>query len=319
MVNAVLDVAPLGEQLPFGATVYGLTRGDLRDEAVRRALLDLWIETGVLLFRGGETTSEMHVELSRCFGELEPHPFPESTEPGFPDLVKIKYYPEDGTYYDVAGEERGGWLPWHSDLIYTDRINRGGILRPVQLPQSLGMTGFIDQIGAWERLPASLKEKIESLHVVYSVDMDFSRQLFSHPGNVRCIRMARSGTAIARRMWTYPRVVHPVVFTQGETGRKVLNVSPGFAEGIFEMGGPDGDALLREVIAHCTDPATAYFHDWREHDMVLWDNWRVLHCATGIPPDQTRVMQRTTICGDYALGRKLDGAAQGWVEPDFDV
>jgi taurine dioxygenase len=52
---------------------------------------------------------------------------------------------------------------------------------------------------------------------------------------------------------------------------------------------------------------------------VLWDNWRVLQCATGVPPDQTRVMQRTTIRGDYALGRKLDGAAQGMVSPDFDV
>lgn len=315
MAIALLDIAPLGEGVPFGAKVSGLTRAQLQDEAVRRALVDLWIDRGVILFRGGEATSEMHVELSRCFGEIEPHPFPESSEPGFPDLVKIKYYPDDGTYYDVGGEERGGWLPWHSDLIYTDRINRGGILRPVQLPQSLGMTGFIDQIGAWERLPAALKQQIEGLHIVYSVDMDFSRQLFAHDGNLRCIRMAKSGLAIARRMWTYPRVVHPMVFTQAETGRKVLNVSPGFAEGILELGGPDGDALLREVIAHCTDPATAWFHDWRDGDMVLWDNWRVLHCATGVPPDQTRVMQRTTIRGDYALGRKLDGAAR----PDFDV
>ncbi len=319
MANAVLDIAPPGDGIPFGAMVSGLTRVQLQDEPVRRALIDLWIEQGVILFCGGELTSDMHVELSRCFGELEPHPFPEATEPGFPDLVKIKFYPEDGTYYDVGGEQRGGWLPWHSDLIYTDRINRGGILRPVQLPQSLGMTGFIDQIAAWERLPVRLKDKIEGLHVVYAVDMDFSRQLFAHDGNVRCLRMATSGAAIARRMWTYPRVIHPMVFEQAETGRKVLNVSPGFAQGILEMGGPEGDALLREVIAHCTDPAAAWFHDWREGDMVLWDNWRVLHCATGVPPDQTRVMQRTTIRGDYALGRKLDGAAQGMVAPDFDV
>ena len=319
MANVVLDIAPPGDGIPFGAMVSGLTRVQLQDESVRRALIDLWIEQGVILFRGGEVTSDMHVALSRCFGELEPHPFPEATEPGFPDLVKIKFYPEDGTYYDVGGEQRGGWLPWHSDLIYTDRINRGGILRPLQLPQSLGKTGFIDQIAAWERLPARLKDKIEGLTVVYAVDMDFSRQLFAHDGNVRCLRMATSGAAIARRMWTYPRVIHPMVFEQAETGRKVLNVSPGFAQGILEMGGPEGDALLREVIAHCTDPASAWFHDWREGDMVLWDNWRVLHCATGVPPDQTRVMQRTTIRGDYALGRKLDGAAPGMAAPDFDV
>ena len=310
-----LDIAPLGLDQTFGAMVSGLRREQLSDPAIRKALFDLWIDKGVILFRG-DTSAEMHVELSRCFGELEPHPFPETTEADNPELVKIKYYPEDGTYYDIGGGElRGGWLPWHSDLIYTDRVNRGGILRPVQLPASLGHTGFIDQISAWDRLPQSLKERIKGLHVVYVVDMDFSRQLFAHDGNLRCIRMAKSGTAIARRMWTYPRVLHPMVFTQAETGRKVLNVSPGFAEGILEMGGPDGDALLREVIAHCTDPATAYIHQWRDDDMVLWDNWRVLHSATGVPPDQTRVMQRTTIKGDYALGRKLTSDAGA----DFDV
>jgi taurine dioxygenase len=313
--TALLDAAPLAEGLPFGATVSGLTRESLRDEAVRKALFDLWIDKGVLLFRGGDASPAMHVELSRCFGELEPHPFPESTEADNPELVKIKYYPDDGTCYDVAGEQRGGWLPWHSDLIYTDRINRGGILRPVQLPSRLGTTGFIDQIAAYERLPQSLKDRIETFHVVYVVDMDFSRQGFSHDGNVRCLRMAKSGTAIARRMWTYPRVRHPMVFTQAETGRKVLNVSPGFAEGIYEMGGPDGDALLREVLSCCTDDAGAYVHQWRQDDMVLWDNWRVLHCASGVEPGETRVMQRTTIKGDYALGRKLTSDAGA----DFDV
>jgi taurine dioxygenase len=308
------DVGPLAEGLPFGATVSGLTRFHLRQGEVRRALFDLWIDKGVILFRG-EANSDMHVELSRCFGELEPHPFPEAAEPGHPELVKIKYYPEDGTCYDLGGEQRGGWLPWHSDLIYTARINRGGILRPVQLPQSLGLTGFIDQIAAWERLPAALRERIEGLHVVYTVDMDMSRHRFAHDGSVKCLRIASSGAAIARRMYSYPRVLHPIVFTQAETGRKVLNVSPGFADGIFELGGPEGDALLREVIAHCTEPAAAYHHDWRESDMVLWDNWRVLHCGSGVPPDQTRVMQRTTIAGDYGLGRRLDGKA----DAEFDV
>jgi taurine dioxygenase len=39
--------------------------------------------------------------------------------------------------------------------------------------------------------------------------------------------------------------------------------------------------------------------------MVLWDNWRMLHSAEGVDPQATRWMRRTTIGGDYALGRKL--------------
>ncbi len=298
-------VSVLSDGLPFGATVAGLTREHLESAEVRRRLNAFWIEKGVLLFRGGESSQEMQLELSRCFGTLEPHLFPESRQEGFPDLVKIKFYPEDGSYYEVNGEMRGGWLPWHCDLMYTHRINRGGILRPAQLPSSGGETGFIDQIAAYDRLPADLRDQIEGLHVVYQVEIDMSAQPFTNHGEVRLVRMAASGSNIEKRKFSYPRVIHPMVYTQIETGRKILNISPGFALGIYEDGTAKGDALLREVIEICTEPAVAYFHMWQEDDMVLWDNWRTLHCAKGVPPAQTRVMERTTIAGDYALGRPL--------------
>ena len=38
--------------------------------------------------------------------------------------------------------------------------------------------------------------------------------------------------------------------------------------------------------------------------------------AAGIDPDDTRLMERTTIHGDYALGRALDGSAD---LPRFDA
>ena len=319
MMASVADtfqVAPLSSDLPFGATVIGLTQARLDQPEIRRELNNLWVEHGVLLFRGGESSQDMHLALSRCFGPLEPHLFPESRQEGYPDLVKIKYYPDDGSCYEVNGELRGGWLPWHCDLMYTHRINHGGILRPVQLPQSGGETGFIDQIAAYERLPQALRERIEGLHVVYHVDVDMGLQPFVNQGPARLIRMAASGTKIEKRKFTYPRVIHPIVYTQAETGRKILNVSPGFALGIYEDGTAAGDALLRELIDICTDPDKAYFHHWQADDMVLWDNWRTLHSARGVPPDQTRVMERTTIAGDYALGRPL--GLEGPVV-DFDV
>ena len=41
--------------------------------------------------------------------------------------------------------------------------------------------------------------------------------------------------------------------------------------------------------------------------MVLWDNWRMMHSANGVAIDDRRSMQRTTIAGDYALGRTEGG------------
>jgi hypothetical protein len=69
------------------------------------------------------------------------------------------------------------------------------------------------------------------------------------------------------------------------------------------MENEEGDALLREVIDHVLRPELMYFHDWQPDDMVLWDNWRMLHCSTGVAPGEVRIMRRTTIVGDYGLGR----------------
>jgi len=53
-----------------------------------------------------------------------------------------------------------------------------------------------------------------------------------------------------------------------------------------------------------TRPDLAYIHQWQEDDMVLWDNWRMLHSAREYHRVERRRMRRTTIAGDYALGRR---------------
>jgi len=40
--------------------------------------------------------------------------------------------------------------------------------------------------------------------------------------------------------------------------------------------------------------------------MILWDNWRAMHCARGTPPGTKRLIHRTTIAGGVALGRQLE-------------
>lgn len=299
------EVSPLSDGLPFGAVVSGLTLPMLADETVRKALYDLWIDKGVVLFRGCEDTEEMQMELSSCFGQNEEHLFPSVRSEGNSALTNIKFYPNDGALYEVQGEQRGGWLPWHSDLVYSSAINHGGILRPKIIPPRFGKTGFLCQIAAYERLPQSLRDRIEGLHVVYEIHIDFTELRFANIEGVKFLRMAESGLAIERKRFTYPRVIHPMVYEQEITGRKVLNVSPGFAEGIYEDGSHAGDDLLREVCSYCMDPDLAYYHDWQMGDMMLWDNWRVLHCAEGTHPEDTRLMLRTTIAGDYARGRPL--------------
>ena len=98
-------------------------------------------------------------------------------------------------------------------------------------------------------------------------------------------------------------MLHPLVYEQAETGRKVLNISPWFVLGIAGMAEAESDDLLQEITGYATDPRYAYWHRWQLGEMVLWDNWRMLHCAAGCAPDEIRWMERTTIAGDYGLGR----------------
>ena len=88
----------------------------------------------------------------------------------------------------------------------------------------------------------------------------------------------------------------------------MLHVSPWFAHRIVGHDDAGGRALLEEVIAHCTDPALAYFHHWEADDYVIWDNWRMMHCATGVPVGERRHLQRVGIAGDYGFGR-MEAAA----------
>jgi taurine dioxygenase len=299
------DVAPLPGQDSFGAVVTGLEIDAIEDAAVRKALNDLWIDKGLIVFRGVEGI-DAQVRLSAVFGQPVEHYLKDTLwKPAHPLLTDIEYddTTNEGDLYEIDGKLVGAWLPWHSDAAYAAEINHGGILRPVALPAGDGgRTGFIDQIAAYAALPEPLKARIEHLDVLYNYDTDSSQAKFGLRAD-RLVRLSAKMDMARRHRTVSARSIHPLVYTQPETGRKVLNISPWWADAIVGMENAEGDALLREVIDHCSDPVRAYFHTWSLDDMVLWDNWRLIHCATGVPAGSRRHMHRTTIVGDYGLGR----------------
>src|SRR4051812_8778891 len=167
MTTAKFQVEPLRDDLPYGAVVRDLDPVNA-DEPTKQALRELWISEGLVVFKGldGERT---HIALSEIFGPGIEHPAKEVRKE-YPGLVDVVYDPDGGFIVEVDGELRGKPYPWHSDLVYSAKINHGGILRPVSLTSHWGETGFIDQISAYDSLSPALKEKIDGLHVVYKYD-----------------------------------------------------------------------------------------------------------------------------------------------------
>ena len=85
----------------------------------------------------------------------------------------------------------------------------------------------------------------------------------------------------AQRLATRERLFHEAVAEFKQTG----------------VGPADVGVIVEAARGLC------YFHTWNATDMVIWDNWRVLHSVSGSPPESGRCMHRTTIAGDYGLGR----------------
>lgn len=298
-------VSPLSEGLGLGVCVTELCAADIGKDDIRKQLCDLWLDRGVILFRGLPDDPETQIALSRVFGEPAVHPLKQATGQGvIQELADIFYRPDRGDIVRFEdGQRLGAWLPWHFDLAYVDSINHGGILRPVQLPATGGATGFIDGLDVYNRLPSALKAEIDDAYVVYIFDGDLAGLRYGRTPGIVLERMNVGSMESMKFMANKPPVAHPLVYAQPGSGRKVLNFSPWFSVGIEGMNQAEADRILHAVTEHLVDERFAYFHEWRQGDMVLWDNWRIVHSARGIPLDQSRHMQRTTISGDYGLGR----------------
>lgn len=95
-------------------------------------------------------------------------------------------------------------------------------------------------------------------------------------------------------------MTHPI------SGMKVLGIVEQFLDRVVTphkvgLSNDESIDLLKRLVAHTRDPQFHYFHQWQVGDMVLWDNWRAMHCTTGTPPGVRRRINRTTIEGKHTL------------------
>jgi taurine dioxygenase len=310
---ATIDTAPLIPGRDFGARVTGLEFEQLADPEVAAELNALFERAGMVVFADVEPSARMHVALSNVFGPMKDHPsaaVPRVDQDGMPGVIDMVAAPEEGAGIEVGGTPLASWLPWHFDHAYNNELNRAGVLRAIEIPAEGGRTGFVDGIELYQALDPELREAISGRNVVYRMNVIMDNLRFGRPAGYRVLDEREHSIAVMKEAEGVPRAVHPAVWTRAD-GRPVLHVSPWMAEGI--EGGEDdaGDALLHAVAEAIFAKAEslAYWHDWSTTDMLIWDNWRVLHAVSGHPAKYRRRMQRTTIRGDYGLGYFEGGAS----------
>jgi taurine dioxygenase len=308
-----LDITPLIAGREFGARVRGITEDETRDPALRRAINDLFEAKGMIVFEDVEPSARMHVALSDIFGSLKDHPskaVPRVDQDAMPGVIDMTAKPWPEARIHIHGRDITQWLPWHFDHAYNNELNRAGVLRAIDIPPEDGLTGFADGIELYNALPADLRARVDGRNILYRMNVIMADFHFGAPEDYRVIAENPVADAVMKEAEGVPRAVHPAVWTRA-SGEKVLHVSPWMAEGIEGDETPEGNALLEAVSRAIFDNARTlgYWHRWKPTDMVIWDNWRVLHAVSGHDPQYGRRMQRTTIKGDYGLGYFEGGAS----------
>ena len=297
-----ITVTPLQDGLPFGARIAGVTREVLADPETRQQLNEIFEDRGVIVFTDVEPTAKMQVLISEVFGPLKDHPVkivPRLDQDTMPGVITIAA-DKKGSIVEIDGKALETWQPWHFDHTYNNELNRAGVLRAEIIAPEGGQTAFSDGVDIYRRMDPAIRAKAEGLNAIYTLDMHYERQKWGLPKSFREIQT--KDDAILEIAKTFPRAIHPAVWTRA-TGEKVMHLTPYGCRGFEGMENPEGDALFGEIWAEVECALVPYYHQWHYGEMVIWDNWRVLHQACGCDPKYDRVVHRTTIKGDYGLGR----------------
>ncbi|MFG2631794.1 TauD/TfdA dioxygenase family protein [Streptomyces sp. NPDC048473] len=219
-----------------------------------------------------------HADLrtaASCFGEVDTRTDRRYAVGGFPGLTAISNITEDGEHvgvYDGDNEEE-----WHADNSFKPQLTRATLLYSVITPEKGGETRFADTTRAYADLPEQMKQRINELRSVHSIEQLGALQSQASGGR----SSAASGSLAG-----HPEVEHPLVLQHPTTGARSLLLGSMVICGITGLTEEDSSGLLADLLQHATSPPYVYSHRWNQGDLVIWDNLATLHTAS--PCDSSR-------------------------------
>jgi len=250
---------------PLGAEIRGVDLSQPITESnasiIQRALLDHC----VIYFRGQTLSEQNQLDFTKLFGKPEVHRRAQTGDQ-LAGIFIVSNVVEKGRAIGSLGH---GEIDFHSDLAYMPKPGTISTLYAIEIPDNGGATSWASGYAAYDALDPSTKQQLTGKRVTHV-----------HP-----------------TVELNPEVItqHPAVCTHPETGRKVLFVTPYFSRSLLGEDLSDPDSLLQDLTAHVVKDEFIYTHDWREGDVVAWDNRCTMHRRESFDAQARRVMKRTQI------------------------
>lgn len=298
------------EVVPGDATLGAEIRcGDIRhaDNATIDEIRHAWLDRLVVVMRGQTLSDGELVAFGRRFGAFQystPLSNPlvaagkVSRQGGgpadFPEITVVSNVVENDTALGGLGD---GEVIWHSDMSSFDAPPNQTILYAREVPETGGDTSFCDMYEALETLPADLRRTIDALELKHDAMIDAAG--FVRPEHAHLVDAGPHET---------PGAIHPLICTHPETRRDCLYLGRRSNAQLIDLPRAQSDALLEQLWQHATRPPLAWRHEWRQGDVVMWDNRCVMHRREPFDPTARRIMHRIVVKGTPPY--RADGAAK---------
>jgi taurine dioxygenase len=264
-----------------GADVRGIDLREPIDSAVRARLNQAFVDHSVLVVRDQHLSPQQLLDAVQLFGEVFPQ---QDKKFSLPECPLIHYvsnldkYPDGTRYIPGAG--------YHTDHSNAMRPPKATVLHAVKLPDRGGDTQYVNMHRAYEDLSPALRQRIDGLRAVHVYQSKYSAR--------KLMTLSEENRKVVP-----DTVLHPLVRTHPESGRKAIYLNPIRIEGIEGMEEAEALSLLDGLLEHARQPQYEYRHQWQPGDLVLWDNRCLLHKANGdYDMSQVRYLYRIMLQGD---------------------
>ena len=285
MPQAARDLSITKLSAHTGAQIYGVQLDRPLEEVMREQLNRAFIDHSVLVIRNQRLSAPQFLAAMQIFGEIFPQHNPRFAVPECPLVHYISNQDklEDGRVY-IPGEG------YHTDHSNDAIPPKATALHAVRLPPTGGDTQFINMHEAFDALPEATRRRIDGRLARHVYQSRYSeRRLPQLAGEKRVTVGSQS-------------VLHPLVRTHPDSGRKSLYINPIRIEEIIGMETTEALSLLNELLEHATQSRFEYRHEWMDGDVVIWDNRCLMHKANGdYPLAHVRYLYRLMVKGDLPV------------------
>jgi len=270
----------------LGVEVSGLDLSKPLAPTVVTTLKDLIKEHLVLTIPGQVGFEPSHHDaLARAFGQPEPH-----------SIVKGRIdYPDIIEWTKDVGSPTDFGESWHTDNSFTSHPSSLSILYGIEIPPYGNDTLFANMYSAYEGLSTGLQELLRPLKAIHSASKAFNYNSKE--------RQDRFAGAVDRKYDNQAEVLskdvmHPVVRTHPDTGRKLLYVNQMFTTRFENMTEAESVPLLQYLWAHLSRPEYQCRVAWTPNQLTIWDNRPTQHMAINDNFEHRRRMRRISLRGE---------------------